>query len=461
MNKFKSLSKKDKAEYIAIILLYPFFMLFSALGKSLKLFGTKKRQITASVLTFAMILTMLPVMSFTAFAATPSNPSSWSDLQAKINAGDEIKLTQDIVAGSGDAQLIVPSGKTVTIDLNGYKIDRNLTTAVYSDGCVFYINCGNLTIADTSTAQNGQITGGKSTDDCGGVFVYKGTFTMTGGNIVGNTAKVGGGVYNSNGTFTMNGGNIVGNKAETGGGVNNYGNSSDFTMNGGSIRDNTARYNGGGVHITYGTFTMSGGSITGNIASKDGGGAYLMYGEIFMNGGSITGNIATEEGGGVYNSNTFNVSGSATVKDNKKAGSTPSNVHLHAYNYITVTGALTGEIGVSTENKPTVSTPLAVTKADSSYTLTETDAAKLVSDEFDYDCVYDSSSKTMQMKSATIAHPTSWSELQTAIDAGGKIKLTQDIVAESTDAQLNVPNGKTATIDLNGYKISLLCKYCF
>src|SRR5574344_535265 len=254
----------------------------------------------------------------------------------------------------------------------------------------------------------------------------------------------------------MNGGNIVGNKAETGGGVNNYGYSPDFTMNGGSIRDNTARDNGGGVHITYGTFTMSGGSITGNIASNDGGGAYLMYGEAFMNGGSITGNTATNGGGGVYNySGTFNVSGSATVKDNTlKDGTTTSNVYLPSNKSITVTVALSGEIGVTKKKAPTATSPVTVTKADSSYTLTETDAAKLVSDEFDYDCVYDSSSKTMQMKSATIAHPTSWSELQTAIDAGGKIKLTQDIVAESTDAQLNVPNGKTATIDLNGYKIN-------
>jgi hypothetical protein len=51
------------------------------------------------------------------------------------------------------------------------------------------------------------------------------TFTMTGGDISGNTAKNGGGVYvggyyQGNGTFTMSGGTIGGNSAgESGGGV--------------------------------------------------------------------------------------------------------------------------------------------------------------------------------------------------------------------------------------------------
>lgn len=69
MKNFKNLSKKEKATYIAIILLYPFFALFSALGKSVKLFSTKKRQLTASVLCAAIVLTGIPVLSLTAAAA--------------------------------------------------------------------------------------------------------------------------------------------------------------------------------------------------------------------------------------------------------------------------------------------------------------------------------------------------------------------------------------------------------
>ncbi len=69
MKNFKNLSKKEKAEYTAIILLYPFFALFSALGKSIKLFSTKKRQLVSSVLCAAIVLTGIPVLSLTTKAA--------------------------------------------------------------------------------------------------------------------------------------------------------------------------------------------------------------------------------------------------------------------------------------------------------------------------------------------------------------------------------------------------------
>ena len=75
MRKFKNLSKGEKFEYIAILLLYPLFLLFRSLGKGIKLFGTKKRQLTASVLAAAIVLTMIPAMSFAALAGS-STPTS-------------------------------------------------------------------------------------------------------------------------------------------------------------------------------------------------------------------------------------------------------------------------------------------------------------------------------------------------------------------------------------------------
>lgn len=66
MKRFKNLSFREKAEYISILVLYPFFLLFGRLGRSIRLFGTKRRQITASALSLAVILSML---SFSAFAA--------------------------------------------------------------------------------------------------------------------------------------------------------------------------------------------------------------------------------------------------------------------------------------------------------------------------------------------------------------------------------------------------------
>src|SRR5574344_1953837 len=68
MKNFKNLSKKEKAEYIAILVLYPFFLLYARLGKVFNIFSTKRRQIVASTLSFAMVVTMIPVLALTAFA---------------------------------------------------------------------------------------------------------------------------------------------------------------------------------------------------------------------------------------------------------------------------------------------------------------------------------------------------------------------------------------------------------
>ncbi|MEG1719972.1 MAG: hypothetical protein RR306_06565, partial [Clostridia bacterium] len=53
-------------------------MLFSGLGKTIKLFSTKKRQIIASVLSFTIILGMIPVVSQTASAQTKSTTKAES-----------------------------------------------------------------------------------------------------------------------------------------------------------------------------------------------------------------------------------------------------------------------------------------------------------------------------------------------------------------------------------------------
>lgn len=186
MNQFKRLTEKEKAKYIASITLYPMFMIFRFLGRGFKLFGTKKRQITASLLSVAMIFTMLPVMPQMAAEESSTEITTWEQLQEAINNGGSIKLMQNITCESptNDNYLNVPSETTVTIDLNGYTIDRNLKTSI-SNGSVI-INYGNLTITDTSTAKDGKVTGG-NVDGIplygGGGVLNRGNFVMNGGSI--------------------------------------------------------------------------------------------------------------------------------------------------------------------------------------------------------------------------------------------------------------------------------------
>ena len=47
-----------------------------------------------------------------------------------------------------------------------------------------------------------------------------------------------------------------------------------------------------------------------------------------------------------------------------------------------------------------------------------------------------------------------WTSLQAAMNNGGVVKLAADVIAESTDAALTVPEGKTVMLELNGHTIN-------
>ena len=221
----------------------------------------------------------MPAGDVTVSAAFAPDLTTWAGLQAAFNAASTdaehptaITLTADVTAASTDAALTIPSGKYVTLDLNGHTIDRGLTgkTAQNDDNVI--IVKGNLTLTETSTAQPGKITGGNG---YGGVYVNRGTFEMTGGSINGNTANFSGGGVDVDGTFTMSGGSISGN-----------------TVSG----DNG---DGGGVFVSGGTFNLSGaptisgnvkgGTITnGSLTGGDLNNVYLLSGKTITVTGALT-----------------------------------------------------------------------------------------------------------------------------------------------------------------------------
>jgi parallel beta-helix repeat protein/predicted outer membrane repeat protein len=98
--------------------------------------------------------------------------------------------------------------------------------------------------------------------------------------------------------------------------------SGTFTMSGGEISGNTASYYGGGVYVS-GTFTMSGGEISGNTASSTSGGGVYVYGTFTMSGGEISGNTASGSGG--YGGGVC-VSSSGTFKKQPAIGSSTSGI---------------------------------------------------------------------------------------------------------------------------------------
>jgi hypothetical protein len=147
--------------------------------------------------------------------------------------------------------------------------------------------------------------------------MYNPAFTMTGGEISGNseTNYGGGGVYMYSGTMTMSGSALIkgntGSSFGTGGGVYViYGGTLNMSAEGNPrIIDNTSS-GGGGVAINAGSFNMAGGEISGNHAKirtynnslgYGGGAALFSTATMTMSGAArITGNSAESYGGGVY-----------------------------------------------------------------------------------------------------------------------------------------------------------------
>ena len=237
-----------------------------------------------------------PLVS-TAGAASPPEPvevRTADELQSNITAGNSVKLMADINITS-----TLKISRSLTLDLNG------CTLRMTGTGSVLKVSGrATLTITDSSAAKSGTITGGNAGDGggvyigdnsseghlvmtggtitgCatdpsrgdgrgGGVFVFKGSFTMSGtARITNCTAFWGGGVvvHTGSSTFTMNGGEISGCKASnTGGGVCLI-SGAGFEMTGGIIRDCTAdwRPESSAINIQPGTMKAHGGTVKGNV----------------------------------------------------------------------------------------------------------------------------------------------------------------------------------------------------
>jgi uncharacterized repeat protein (TIGR02543 family) len=233
---------------------------------------------------------------------TNISPSSNGHLFS-VTAGDLILDNNITLTGStsNNRALVRAAGSSASLTMKtGAKITGNKASSSSGGGVAVSSNA-------TFTMSGGEISGNTSSYSGGGVAVSSNaTFTMNGGKISGNTAFSGSGVdVGGSAIFTMSGGEISGNTAFSGGGGGMHVDGATFTMSGGEISGNTAS-SGGGMYVSGATFTMSGGEISGNTASPGNGGGMHVDGAPFtMNGGKISGNTASS-GGGV------NVGGSAT-----------------------------------------------------------------------------------------------------------------------------------------------------
>jgi hypothetical protein len=169
---------------------------------------------------------------------------AWLSENAVFGSTYPVTLNGDETIGP---QTLSYSGKHVTIILDGGTAER--TVNLSSNGALFTVGSGvTLRLGNNITLR------GWNNNTSALVQVNSGGALMmnSGSKISGNTntsySAYAGGVYVSGGTFTMSSGQISGNSAS----------SSSYASDGGG--------RGGGVCVVNGTFTISGGTISGNSA---------------------------------------------------------------------------------------------------------------------------------------------------------------------------------------------------
>ncbi|MBP5591254.1 hypothetical protein J6Y50_05295, partial [bacterium] len=253
------------------------------------------------LLLLILVIGVMPFMSITAFAA---NATTEATLVKAVNAGGDVKLTKDIQLTD---VLRIPTGKEVTLDLNGHTLDRGLTEC-RDLGSVVRVEPGAvLTVKDSSNDNSGVITGGASWN--GGGICNHGTLTVEGGTISGNkslhnTYGGGGGIYNgsyqgSKATLTLKGGVIAYNEARQGGGV--YNSDGTVVIQKGSysvtvlsqlktyetnvaIKNNSASASGSGIYTERDISIQDAPIISGNKNDED---IYLLYGKVLKLTGKL------------------------------------------------------------------------------------------------------------------------------------------------------------------------------
>jgi predicted outer membrane repeat protein len=230
-----------------------------------------------------------------------------------------------------------------TLTMNGGTISGNNAATgggVYVNGNAFTMN-------------GGAITGNTTTADGAGVYVTGSAFTLAGGTISGNTGPSAVNIELST-TFTITSGHIENN---AGTGVRLRG---TLTMSGGSITGNTktaTNYQGGaGMFIYGGAFTMTGGAINGNTltgADSYGAGIFIYSGTAEIQDGAISGNTGAKFANGIYvhyaqnPTPTLKVGAAAQIAD--RVGLAYETTGTGAFSpAITVTSGLTGAAPVAT-----------------------------------------------------------------------------------------------------------------
>ena len=262
-------------------------------------------------------------------------------LNSAIADGAYIRLTGDITLS---AYLQIGNGvnQTVTIDLNGHRLSRNLNAADRNGHVIEVFSKGTLTIQDGSANRTGKLTGGWAVNG-GGICNY-GTLYFKGGTITHcKASERGGGIMNA-GKLTVTDGFIEDNNSGVEGGGLYLKAGSTATLQSAIIRYNISA-DGGGFYVDQSAkANLTNSVMMSNISTLHGGGGITNHGTLSIDVAVITNNTCLTYGGGIWSGGTLNMKGFIIVKDNKSTNGTSTNVFLLSGNVINVTGDISSSI---------------------------------------------------------------------------------------------------------------------
>ena len=216
----------------------------------------------------ATILALVMALSVTTMAwaddVAKIDGTGYATLQEAVNAannGQTIVLQSDVVL---TASLNVAVNKTVTLDLNSYKITADM------NGPHMICNAGNLTITDSSANKTGEIAKIGAETNFGYVIENHGTMTLDCCKISSTSVKSS---AIENGWYTAS--------------ANTAGTSCTMTIQNAEVVSVNAD---GGLYTVknddYGVMVINGGVFTNSVA---GAGAVLNWNDLTINGGTFTG----------------------------------------------------------------------------------------------------------------------------------------------------------------------------
>lgn len=216
----------------------------------------------------ATILALVMALSVTTMAwaddVAKIDGTGYATLQEAVNAannGQTIVLQSDVVL---TASLNVAVNKTVTLDLNSYKITADM------NGPHMICNAGNLTITDSSANKTGEIAKIGAETNFGYVIENHGTMTLDRCKISSTSVKSS---AIENGWYTAS--------------ANTAGTSCTMTIQNAEVVSVNAN---GGLYTVknddYGVMVINGGVFTNSVA---GAGAVLNWNDLTINGGTFTG----------------------------------------------------------------------------------------------------------------------------------------------------------------------------